>query len=320
MSAGCWSCHTLSAIPGAEGGIDLDEEQPSRETVVSVVTYGIPPVMPSFGQQLTKRQIEDLAAFVAAATRGQAVELLPDLDPVRPSGIVVTSVGEGKARRFLLGFVSATENVGPGPLRLHAHRASAGDDEMEVDQLVDVSDGTTRTYEGAGIVFYGREEGHDHWHLTPYLEYELRRERDFKLRRTGRKIGFCLGDRLRAPIEKGRDLELPSVPDAPVFRGNCGRGEHDLLELEQGISVGWSDPYSAFLMGQSIDVTGLAAGRYYLVHRVNAARLLHESRYGNNVSSALLSLTWPQGRKAMPRIRVIASCTTGGRCAPPRAP
>jgi hypothetical protein len=318
VSAGCWHCHTLAAIPGADGGIDLDELKPSAPTVVNVVTHGIPPIMPPFGDRLTKKQIEDVAAFVVAATAGEPVELLPDLDPVKPDGIAVIRTGAGATRRFLLGFVSATENVGPGPLVIQAHRA-ADEETMTADQVVDVSDGTARVHENVGTVFYGVEEGHDHWHLRPYLVYELRRVRHFKLVRRGQKIGFCLGDRYRAPLEKDRRLELPSVPGAPVFRGNCGRGEPDLLEVESGISVGYGDPYSAFLMGQSIDVTGLAAGEYYLVHRVNPDRRLLESRYANNVSSALLSIAWPKGKANMPRIRVIASCTASERCAAGRS-
>ncbi len=64
-SAGCGSCHTLKAA-GAGGQIapNLDAARPSFETVRTKVERG-GGGMPSFGGQLTRRQIRDVAAFVA---------------------------------------------------------------------------------------------------------------------------------------------------------------------------------------------------------------------------------------------------------------
>jgi cytochrome c6 len=70
MSAGCTSCHTL-ADAGAKGtvGPNLDEAKPSSELVVERVTNG-KAVMPSFKDQLSEKQIQDVAAYVAKATSG----------------------------------------------------------------------------------------------------------------------------------------------------------------------------------------------------------------------------------------------------------
>jgi mono/diheme cytochrome c family protein len=70
MSAGCTSCHTLSDA-GAKGtvGPNLDEAKPSSELVVERVTNG-KGVMPSFKDQLSEKQIQDVAAYVAKATSG----------------------------------------------------------------------------------------------------------------------------------------------------------------------------------------------------------------------------------------------------------
>ena len=67
-SAGCGSCHTL-ADAGATGAVgpNLDEAKPSAELVVDRVTNGMG-AMPSFSDQLTAAQINDVAAYVVNAT------------------------------------------------------------------------------------------------------------------------------------------------------------------------------------------------------------------------------------------------------------
>jgi cytochrome c6 len=67
-SAGCGACHVL-ADAGTSGtvGPNLDQAKPSRELVIERVTNGKPP-MPSFKDQLSEKQIEDVAAYVVQAT------------------------------------------------------------------------------------------------------------------------------------------------------------------------------------------------------------------------------------------------------------
>lgn len=65
-SAGCGSCHTLSDA-GASGSVgpNLDDAQPSYDMVVERVTNGAG-VMPSFKDQLSEKQIMDVAAYVSS--------------------------------------------------------------------------------------------------------------------------------------------------------------------------------------------------------------------------------------------------------------
>jgi cytochrome c6 len=67
-TAGCKSCHTLKAA-GATGtvGPDLDQLKPAEARVVLQVTNG-GGVMPSFKDQLSPKQIQDVAAFVYTST------------------------------------------------------------------------------------------------------------------------------------------------------------------------------------------------------------------------------------------------------------
>jgi cytochrome c553 len=74
-SAGCASCHTLSAA-GAKGqiGPNLDELKPDESTVERQVRAG-GNGMPSFGRRLSKRQIAQVAAFVSSASKSTKVSL-----------------------------------------------------------------------------------------------------------------------------------------------------------------------------------------------------------------------------------------------------
>jgi cytochrome c6 len=69
-TAGCASCHTL-ADAGAKGtiGPNLDQVKPPHDLVVERVTNGMG-VMPSFKDQLSEKQIQDVAAYVSQATSG----------------------------------------------------------------------------------------------------------------------------------------------------------------------------------------------------------------------------------------------------------
>jgi mono/diheme cytochrome c family protein len=66
-SAGCGACHTLAAA-GTSGtiGPDLDDTSPSFDKVVERVTQG-KGAMPSFADQLSEQQIQDVAAFVSSS-------------------------------------------------------------------------------------------------------------------------------------------------------------------------------------------------------------------------------------------------------------
>jgi Lysyl oxidase len=253
-----------------------------------------------------------ISVSVALAARPQArtAELLPDLEIAPPSGLVVRKDTSTGKTRFLLGFESAADNVGAGPLKIRGAREGVEQAEMQADQIVVGDDGTQSLIPDVGTLRYVIDPTHQHWHLTPFMRYELRHERGFRLAQPDTKSGFCLGDRYVTDPEK----RLRGEPVIPVYNTNCGLGETGLLAIEEGISVGWGDNYEAWRDGQYLDLTGLPKGRYVLVHRVNSPRALRESSYANNASSALISLTWPRGHSAKPRVRVLAICPHKARC------
>jgi cytochrome c6 len=69
-SAACGSCHTL-ADAGTSGSIgpNLDESQPDAELVVDRVTNGAG-AMPSFADQLSEEEINNVAAYVSSVAGG----------------------------------------------------------------------------------------------------------------------------------------------------------------------------------------------------------------------------------------------------------
>jgi mono/diheme cytochrome c family protein len=67
-TAGCGGCHTLSAA-GSSGNVgpNLDDAKPDRPLIVDRVTHG-QGAMPSFGDQLSEKQIADVAEYVFQST------------------------------------------------------------------------------------------------------------------------------------------------------------------------------------------------------------------------------------------------------------
>jgi WD40-like Beta Propeller Repeat/Lysyl oxidase len=237
-------------------------------------------------------------------TRPQPEELLPDLDQRAPRGLVVDS----SRRRFRLGFASAVDNIGRGPIWITGSRVTRLVPTMTATQLIRLSNGKTRALRNVGVLRYTHSASHSHWHLLRFQNYELRRADSFELVVRDRKSGFCLADHYGHAATRVRGF------GPPVFRGSCGKGRPDLLWVQQGSSVGYTDRYPAHYHGQNVDVTGLAAGRYWLVHRANPGSRLRERTYANNAAAVLIRLGWPRGRRALPDVRVLRVCEGSERC------
>ena len=237
-------------------------------------------------------------------------ELLPDLDQRAPTGLAVAASGG----RFKVGFVSAVDNIGRGPVWLVGSRPTTRAP-MRVTQLVALRGGGRRAYPGAGVLRYTVAPEHSHWHYQRFENYELRRTGDFALVARDHKSGFCLADHYgyaaaRLGIRRPR----------PRFLGNCERGNLQARWVEQGSSVGFTDRYPAHYHGQNVDVTGLPAGTYWLVHRANPFGGIRELRRDNNAAAVLIRLSWPTGRSRTPTISVLRICEGAERCPAPTVP
>jgi hypothetical protein len=147
-----------------------------------------------------------------------------------------------------------------------------------------------------------------------FVRYELRRGADFKLVVRDHKSGFCLADHYGYA-----SVRLKIKPRAR-FLGSCAKGRPDALWVEQGSSVGFTDRYPANYHGQNIDITGLRAGRYWLVHRANPFGRLREITRANDDASVLVRIAWPHGLRSAPAISTLRICEAAARCPAPTVP
>jgi hypothetical protein len=231
--------------------------------------------------------------------------LLPDLDQQAPSGLLVT----GEKGRVKLGFTSAVDNIGAGPMHIRGIRG-VGESTMRADQLIETKGGSRVVVRGVGRLAFEPHPPHHHWHLEPYATYELYRAVDGAWVGRDGKSGFCLLDRW------GRALKRPGlVVDVPHFTGDCAAGRPSARTVDEGTSVGYTDRYPGFFHGQDIDITDLEPGLYVLVHRSNPERLLREQRYSNDEASVLIRLTSPQPPNGLPAVRILARCPASDWCA-----
>jgi Lysyl oxidase/WD40-like Beta Propeller Repeat len=245
------------------------------------------------------------------ATRPQPerIELLPDLEQRPPADLSVKTVVRGGRRHFLLGFDSATDNVGLGPVIITARRRSRRTAFMRAAQVIRRGGGRRQTLPRVGVLRYVYSSTHSHWHVMGFQRYELRRSEDNAVLLRDRKSGFCLADHwAHAP---GR---LTNEPRGPVFKGYCEQGRPKALSVYQGTSVGYTDRYPSHFHGQNLDLTRIPAGIYVLVHRANRSMLFRELRYENNAASVRIRLSWPRGRSSAPAVRVLRACPGSDRC------
>jgi hypothetical protein len=215
----------------------------------------------------------------------------PDLVQRPPSALVIERARNG---RWLLGFTSMVDNRGPGVLWITAHRAGR-ESVMDVRQLLQLRGGGVRVDAPSGELHYVVAPPHYHWHFLGFVHAELRTAGDFVLRVRDHKSGFCLADHYGT---------APGIPHGPPrFLSNCEQFHPDARSVQEGESVGYTDKYPAFFHGQQLDITGLRAGTYWLVHRANEDFHLRESRYDDNVASLLIRLAWGDGVPAVTPLR-----------------
>ena len=231
----------------------------------------------------------------ASSRAAAATELLPDLEQEVPTGLEITR--HARAPRWRLGFRSAVRNVGDGPLRITGRRPEPGVETMVADQVIE-REGAPAEVGPARGAFVTCAPGTTGIGTCWASIATSSRRPGGRAVVTDRKSGFCLGDRYAVT---GRDL--PARVPKPVYRGRCGLDRPELLGIREGISVGYADDYVANLEGQWLPLDRLRAGRYLLVHRVNADGRLRERSHANNEASVLFRLRW---RRGTPQATILA--------------
>ena len=95
------------------------------------------------------------------------------------------------------------------------------------------------------------------------------------------------------------------------FYGNCDASNPRALSVEQGTSIGFTDLYPAHFHGQNLELRGVPAGIYVLVHRANPTLQLEEIDYTNNAASLRIRLSWSGGA---PHVETLRRCEGSADC------
>ena len=200
--------------------------------------------------------------------------LLPDLKPWASEelGFVYDWTIQGNDLRL----TTAMANIGTGVLELRGGEAHG--DTQDVYQRVYNSDGSFTDVLAGEFVYHPE---HEHIHFDDFADFRLREVlpdgRVGDVVAATEKVSFCLLD-----VEQ-YDASGPASP-------------HYLsCEDVQGISVGWADVYDRGLPGQSIEITNILDGEYWLEVVVDPHNRLIESDETNNVERILITLERPIG-------------------------
>jgi hypothetical protein len=299
-----WSPDGTKLAYSADGAIVIDDG-----TTQVVGPAGTNPVWSPNGNRIAFSDGGQLASIAADATDLRTlgpgvptdwqvvpvgVTVFPNLVQRPPSQLTITRARNG---HWLLGYMSMVDNRGPGVLWIKARRRP-GKRIMDVRQYVQLRDGSARVDPPAGELHYVVAPPHYHWHMLGFVHAELRAAGSFALRLRDHKSGFCIADHY------GGAIGIRHGP--PRFLGNCEQYDPKARFVEEGSSVGYTDRYPAFFHGQQLDIDGVPAGRYWLVHRANEGSFLREARYDDNAASVLIRLRWRGGAPSVTTLRVCS--------------
>jgi hypothetical protein len=204
-------------------------------------------------------------------TAHAATPLLPNLKALPAADLTITTDGSGNQMLLLS---TTSWNAGAGPLELRGGEVVGG--KQRVYQRIKQSDGTfVEETQPAGTFTWHAQ--HNHFHFDDYAIYSLQSVANpGNPQRFSSKMTFCILDTYVA------DLTLPGAPQQPFYR-TCN---NDI----QGMSVGWGDTYLYYLFGQSIDITGLPDGDYFLKVEVDPKNGIIESDDTDNTSTIVVHI------------------------------
>ncbi|HWU87870.1 MAG TPA: lysyl oxidase family protein [Kofleriaceae bacterium] len=179
--------------------------------------------------------------------------------------------------RVHLRLSNGTANIGTGKLHLYGVLPANADGTQDVMQRVFGQNGEFEDRLAGKFLFH---EGHNHIHFVDWAAYRIRQilpgDGVGPIVAEGAKTSFCI-------IDLGvYNSGLPDYNPSGEF--------HSCSSTVQGLSVGWIDVYSKGLQGQSIDITGVPPGQYWLESEVDPLNHVLESDETNNITRIKVTL------------------------------
>jgi hypothetical protein len=195
-------------------------------------------------------------------------------------------------RKFLARRLQITHESGRKLLRFSNNVRNEGDGPLELFPVNDPETATTDAYQrvyshtASGSWYVVSEElvgtfafhvAHNHWHFGDFAAYELHAALAGggvgALVGTASKVSFCVNDsKLMNP-----NLEHSSRQSV-YLASNCDQNG------VQGQSVGWGDTYKYTLADQSIDITSVPDGIYWLISTADPDNRIAETNDANNAT------------------------------------
>lgn len=181
--------------------------------------------------------------------------------------------------RTLLRFQSSLPNIGPGEFIIRSTGDDYNADQEFVEQEIRQTDGPSVYRDVPGFYYNTRTLHMDAFNWVAYRIREiLPGDGVGQILRTGQKPS------VRLVSSRTYDSSIPNYvlsPQRITFNPNAKR---------MGISVGWTDIYTASLELQWIDVTGLKKGTYWLELEVDFGRFIEEANESNNIGRIKVTL------------------------------
>ncbi|MCW2857062.1 MAG: hyaS [Marmoricola sp.] len=231
----------------------------------------------------TDRQSAPVAGSSGRLERG----LFPDLIAL-PAWQIATHDENG---RDLLDFAATVYNGGPGPLVAEGFRRGSTP-VMTAYQFF--YRGTRQVASRpVGTMRYDARPTHMHWHFRDFARYDLVNRRQHTLRTSG-KEAFCL-----APTDAIDLLQPGAVVNPGDGDLSTACGDVTSIWVREVLASGWGDTYSQQRAGQSIDISGLPNGTYWIRVTANPANRLYETTRSNDVSLRRVILGGTPGHRTV---------------------
>lgn len=263
-------------LAGLDGSVVQSQAGQASEPTGSAAAPTLTQTSGSVASQSTGTPATPQSTGTSAAPAGDSAPLLPDLQTLPPSDLVIEMAGSGGQK--LLRLTNSILNRGPGVMELQGVADQASGRTI-VTQRIYSADGLVEELPTGDFVFH---PGHTHWHLENFARYEV-----WTLSSQGDLHGVvALTDKVSYCLRDNTPADIPAAAPQAAYT-NCN-------QEVQGISPGWIDTYKFDTQGQIVDITGLPDGEYALRSTADPQDQLRELHEDNNAAIVYIEIVGDQ--------------------------